>query len=97
MLNDQNNKNTPIVKLMNATLTKREANFNIPGKIKITEIRRDMVINPCCVQPHAKYTEYRTHCGNELINAVGCHAVEMCEVKLQVDLVVEHVLAQWAT
>lgn len=56
-----------------------------------------MVINPCCVQPHAKYTEYRTHCGNELINAIGCHAVEMCEVKLQVDLVVEHILAQRAT
>lgn len=33
---------------------------------------------------------------NELLHAVGGHAVQMCEVQLQVDLVVEHVLAQRA-
>lgn len=33
---------------------------------------------------------------NELLHAVGCHAVEVGEVQLEVDLVVEHVLAQGA-
>lgn len=38
----------------------------------------------------------KTYSGNQLVDAVGCHAVEVGEVKLQVDLVVEHVLAQRA-
>lgn len=37
-----------------------------------------------------------TYCGNELIDTVRRHTVEVREVELQVDLVVEHVLAQWA-
>lgn len=36
---------------------------------------------------------HMTYCGNELIYTVRSHAVEVCEVELQVDLVVEHVLA----
>lgn len=39
----------------------------------------------------------RTHSSNELVHAVGGHAVEVREVELQVDLVVEHVLAQRAS
>lgn len=39
----------------------------------------------------------RTHGGYELVHAVGGHAVEVREVELQVDLVVEHVLAQRAS
>lgn len=38
-----------------------------------------------------------TYCGNELVDTVGGHAVEVREVELQVDLVVEHVLAQRAS
>ena len=34
--------------------------------------------------------------GDELVDTVGCHAVEVREVELQVDLVVEHVLAERA-
>lgn len=34
---------------------------------------------------------------NEFLHAVRCHAVEVGEVQLEVDLVVEHVLAQGAT
>ena len=41
-------------------------------------------------------TQVSTYCGDELLHAVGRHTVEVCEVELQVDLVVEHVLAQWA-
>lgn len=37
-----------------------------------------------------------TYCGNQLVDAVWCHAVEVSEMELQVDLVVEHVLAQRA-
>lgn len=38
-------------------------------------------------------TQHRTYCGNKLINTVRSYTVEVCEVELQVDLVVEHVLA----
>lgn len=38
-------------------------------------------------------TQHRTYCGNKLVNTVRSHTVEVCEVELQVDLVVEHVLA----
>lgn len=34
-----------------------------------------------------------TYCGNQLFDTVRSHTVEMSEVKLQVDFVVEHVLA----
>lgn len=35
-----------------------------------------------------------THSGDEFVHAVGRHAVQVRQVELQVDLVVEHVLAQ---
>lgn len=41
--------------------------------------------------------QHKTYCGNEFVDTVGGHAVEVREVELQVDLVVEHVLAQRAS
>lgn len=40
-----------------------------------------------------KGIQNRTYCGNKLINTVRRNTVKVCEVELQVDLVVEHVLA----
>ena len=43
--------------------------------------------------PTTKYTQNKTYCGDKLINAVRRYTVQVCEVELQMDLVVEHVLA----
>lgn len=37
-----------------------------------------------------------TYCENELLHTVGGHAVEVGEMQLQVNLVAQDVLAQWA-
>lgn len=34
-----------------------------------------------------------TYCSNKLVHTIRSHTMEVCEVELQVDLVVEHVLA----
>lgn len=39
---------------------------------------------------------FATYCENQLLHAVGGHAVEVGEMQLQVDLVAQDVLAQWA-
>lgn len=37
-----------------------------------------------------------TYCENQLLHTVGGHAVEVGEMQLQVNLVAQDVLAQWA-
>lgn len=55
--------------------------------------KQSWVTNTKMKRDVCNHMQNKTYCGNKLIHTVRRHTVEVCKVELQVDLIVEHVLA----